>query len=265
VAVTQSRVALINRFANARRFAVGATPEGRFDGQDELIKGVFGPVLVRRTFKEAVDEGAILMIKVFMVRVKFRPEMVKTYETAYKRIVFNNNEFAELVGRISSEVIPAEWQTLAFIRNENQARLLQTHMKDAKIGMDKLMKAKERKELFADMQGDKLKRCICSNIYSTGVTFPDLRAVINCDGGGKNFLSIQKPGRLAQVRPGKQKGYVIDFLFEPDDPNATDTKYPKKTHQWWAINRDCRSRIAAYREKEYEVEIVNNINEIKLT
>ena len=263
-AVTSGRVPQINKFENARRLAFGATPDGRFDNSDCLIKGTFGPVLVERTYKEAVKEGAILQIKVFMIKIKFEPFNIKTRDSAYNRLLLKNQDINNLIKNISENVIPKDWQTLIFIKNEKQAEAMSQTIPESKIGMAKKVNKKERNELFQEIKENKLTRCVCSNIYSTGVTFPDLRCIVNCEGGGGSISSTQKPGRLAQKRPNKNFGYLFDLYFEPNDNNITKTSHPKNMNQWWSLVDDSKNRLKTYQNKGYDVEFVDNLNEINL-
>jgi hypothetical protein len=136
--------------------------------------------------------------------------------------------------------------------------VLSQQVNDSIIAMDKLMKnKKERQELFAKMKANEIKRCICSNIYSTGVTIDELRCEINCCGGGAGIMATQKPGRLAEVKPNKPEGIMIDFLFMPSahcNPASGDAM----------IMRDSYLRLNAYRELGYTVDILENIEQLKI-
>ena len=120
----------------------------------------------------------------------------------------------------------------------------------------------ERKDMFTLMQSDDIKRCICTDIYAQGVTFPDLRVMINASGGGGHIASTQKPGRLAQVRPGKTCGYLIDFLFECVD--GEDEHGQQVTSAWSHVVRDSAARRKQYKTLGYDVQIVDSITDIKL-
>jgi superfamily II DNA or RNA helicase len=264
-AVTEGRIEVVNRFDMSRKFGLGATVTGRFDGADILISGVFGPKLAERTFVDAVKEGAILMIKVYMVKIKFDPFRSYDRTKAYEAMLFYNKAFADIVKKLADDIIPDDWQTLVFIKNEKQADLLNSNIKNSKIGMAKSLKTKERNELFQELAENKLKRCVCSGIYSTGVTFPDLKVVINACGGGGNIESIQKPGRLAQKRPDKKFGYLIDFIFEPNYKDGeTSSDYPNDTNAWLSLVYDSFSRHKTYKEKGYDIKIVDRLEDIIL-
>ena len=102
------------------------------------------------------------------------------------------------------------------------------------------------------MARNEVKRCSASNIYSQGVTFPQLRVVVNAVGGGANTSAVQKPGRVAQLQPGKRCGVVIDFLFEG---------YGTGKGKVWAPASESKSRLNLYRDKDYEVIMVDDLSE----
>lgn len=258
-AVSESRSTQLCEFNNARIYGFGATLSGRWSGNDKEIIGLIGPVLCKTTFTEAVELGALCPIDVKMIKVPFTPGFYKNRNTAYKHIVFENKKFLELVGKICKTIIPEDWQTLCFINNEKEAIELQKNIDASVIAMDKRFKnKKERSEFFSLLKSGDVKRCICSSIYSTGVTIDNIRCIINCDSGAGSILSIQKPGRLAEIKPNKKAGYMIDFIFEPTkDCNGYADKL---------INSDCWGRFKTYKEKGYNIEIydLDSINNIKL-
>lgn len=255
-AVSEKRAEQLFEFCNARILGFGATLEGRWSGNDIMIKGLIGPVLSNITFKEAVDLGALCPIDVKVVKIPYAPKGYSNRNIAYKNYVFQNKKFHEIVGEIANNVVPKEWQTLLFINNEKEATALHKYVKDSELAMDKLFKnKKERTEMFEKLKQDKIKRCICSNIYSTGVTIDNIRCAINCDGGGGSILSVQKPGRLAEIKEGKKAGYLIDFLFYPINGEGSSTDF--------MICNDCKARINVYKEKGYNIEYYENADEIK--
>lgn len=257
-AVTESRAPYFPRFSNARILGFGATTDGRWGGEDILITGLMGPVLSQTTYTECVKLGALCPIHVYMIKVSFTPKNYVRRDLAYKYLVQQNAAFNALVGHICNNIIPKDFQTLVFIENSSQAEVLSQQVNDSIIAMDKLMKnKKERQELFAKMKANEIKRCICSNIYSTGVTIDELRCEINCCGGGAGIMATQKPGRLAEVKPNKPEGIMIDFLFMPSahcNPASGDAM----------IMRDSYLRLNAYRELGYTVDILENIEQLKI-
>lgn len=258
--VTESRLRLIDAFPKARRIGFGATLKGRFDGRDQLIEGVFGHVLVERTYKEAVEEGAICPLHILFLKVEVEPRYFRDRNSAYNSILFHNQSAADLANEICTTVIPADFQTMIFVKDEKQAEQLQETMgRDTTIAMAKRMTNKEREECDRLMKENIIKRCLCTKIYVQGVTFSDVRVLINLEGGGNNTSAIQKPGRLAEIRPGKKYGIVVDLLFVPPNDNWSDYY----DEEWIALCRDSKARKTAYEEKGYEITVVDNVQQLK--
>jgi superfamily II DNA or RNA helicase len=257
--VTDSRLRLIDAFTKARRLGFGATLKGRFDGRDQLIEGVFGHVLVERTYKEAVEEGAICPLHILFLKVEIEPRQFRDRNSAYNSILFHSHSAANLAKEIC-DIIPAEFQTMVFVKDEKQAEMLQeTIGRDSTIAMAKRMTNKEREECDRLMKENIIKRCLCTKIYVQGVTFSDVRVLVNLEGGGNNTSAIQKPGRLAEIRPNKKCGIVIDLLFVPPDNDWNS--YPGE--EWLALCRDSKARKTAYEEKGYGIHIVENTTQLK--
>jgi len=265
-AVSESRAPLLARFRNARIYGFGATLEGRYDGGDKLITGLIGPIHASRSFTEAVEEGAICPIKVYFLKVPFEAWPCSTRDAAYRKLVWKNTYLFELVRELTRSVIPTEWQTLIFIDQKKQADMLSEFVDDSEVAIAGRMKAKDRKALFENMAAGHIKRCIATSIYAQGVTFPDLRVMVNASGGGGSISSIQKPGRLAQVIDGKSKGYLIDFKLEcVNDPRENSNEaISENSVMWQQVVTDCDNRMRTYRKMGYEVEIVESINDLEL-
>lgn len=260
--VTEERLPKINAFTNARRIGYGATLKGRFDGRDDLITGLFGSVLANRTYKEAVKEGAICPLHVIFLKIELPARWFPTRNVAYDNLFFRNTTMANITSQICNEVIPSDWQTLIFIKNEKQADLYREAIgAESTVAMAKRMSKDERIEIASMMKQDIIKRCLCTKIYVQGVTFSDVRVLINCEAGGNNTSAIQKPGRLAEIRPGKRCGIVIDFMFvAPEGCNA----YNYENQHWPCLVRDSNNREMAYRDMGYTIHEVETIDEMKL-
>lgn len=256
---TGTRVGKLNAFTKARRYGYGATLKGRFDGRDPIIEGLFGPVLVERTYKEAVAEGAICPLNIIFMVIELTPNHYRSRDDAYKALFFNNQQMAGLTARICNEVIPQEYQTMLFIKNSVQADIYRDAIgRDTTIAMAKQMNTKQRAEVTELMRTNVIKRCLCTDIYVQGVTFSDARVLINCEAGGNNTTAIQKPGRLAEIRPNKKCGIIIDFMF-----TFSGKRKDYQGEAFWALVSDSKARKTAYEEKGYGIYEAHTIQECK--
>lgn len=256
-AVSDSRAPQLVEFSNALILGFGATLEGRWSGNDIMIEGLIGPVIAETTYIQCVEMGALCPIHVYMLEVPYTALGYMQRNAAYNAYMFKNKKFHELVGEICNNILPKEFQTLVFINNEKEAIALASHINDSFVAMDKLFRnKKERTEFFQKLKKEEILRCVCSSIYSTGVTIDNIRAEINCDSGGGGILSIQKPGRLAEIKPGKSEGIMIDFMFKATNPEAAKSAD-------LMIQSDSINRLEAYRNKGYKIDICQSLEQLK--
>lgn len=254
--VTDKRIFNVMSYTKALKIGVGATLSGRFDGRDILLEGCIGPRLSQITFREAVEEGAICPIVAVMYKVKFDPRGLSKRQHTYELGLTMSTDVRRHLEKISKEIVPKEWQMLAFIGSEASAEHFFPAMDlgdGSVIAMAKRMSNSEREEKFKLMASGKINRCLATHIYAQGVTFPDLRVVVNAAGGGPYTQAVQKPGRLAQVRPGKKSGLLIDFY----------PSIPSHASGCRSVANDSERRKEVYISKGYDVVDCSSPEELK--
>ena len=262
--VSDGRLPRIHRFYRCRKIGFGATLDGRFDKKDRLITALIGPVLANKTYLEAVAEGSISPLKVVFIEVPFSRDTVPgnaTRETTWKRLLTQSAKLAGIAKNLCDNCIPRDWQTMLFIADEKQADYMYVEAMDptCSIAMAKKLKAGPRKEMTERIARNEVSRILASKIYVQGVTFPDLKVVINLASGGATTSAIQKPGRLLQMRPGKNYGVMIDFLFKCTDADQEDRRNPPYN----ALIGECHARRKAYEKIGYDIVVAKGVNHLK--
>ncbi len=262
--VADGRLPKINQFYRARKIGFGATLDGRFDKKDRLITALIGPILANKTYLEAVAEGSIAPLKVVFIKVPFSKDTVPgrcDRETTWKRLLTQSAKVASIIKTICSECVPHDWQTMVFIKDEKQADYLFVESMDptCSVAMAKKLKPKPRKALTKRIASNEVTRVIASNIYVQGVTFPDLRLVVNAASGGATTSAIQKPGRLLQRRPNKNYGVMVDLLFECTDADDDHRDNPP----YHALIGECWARHRAYTKIGYDITIARGVGHLK--
>jgi superfamily II DNA/RNA helicase len=189
-----------------------------------------------------------------MLKVPFVANINNWPPPVANKVLFTHNaQVAATLNWLTRELIPPDWQTLMFIQNEKAAeRFLEVIGKDGTIAMAKKMNKTQRRELMALMQGNVIKRCLASNIYAQGVTFSDVRCVMNLAGGGPYTGTIQKPGRLAEIRPGKKCGVMIDFILQ----KVGDQEQIRRRGGWDMLIGNGWQRHKTYIAKGYDVSVL---------
>lgn len=251
----EARMEQLRKFKIARRLGFGATTSGRYDNRDVVVEAAIGPVLTSISYREARDIGAVDHLVVFAVNW---PYVVRgSRDWVYKNELFESKRVALFLQRLFSEVIPNDWQTIAFIETEASADYYVQELGGDNlpaVAMAKKFKPKERLEFLQKMKEGNITRCFASRIYSQGVTFSDLRVVINIAGGGPNTYAVQKPGRVLEVRPGKKCGVLIDFILRGAGSGKGNA---------WGPHKEAESRLKLYHDKGYEVLVVNDLDQLK--
>ena len=261
---TDTRIPQVSSFKRARRYGLGATLTGRFDNRDKYVEGLIGPVLTRVTYKEAVAEGAICPIEVVMIKFTFDPFWCNYLPLALKRIYYQNQKIAALTKMLCDHLIPPTWQTLLFVKNEEHAEFMSHELSQCRwpVAMAKLLTTKARTQLTNEVKDSVHLRVLCSDIYVQGMTFSDLRCLVNLGGGGPYTSTIQKPGRLAEIRPeiGKTHGVLIDFMPVPSYQPSTQQM---SEQVWRVLTSNAASRLKEYEDIGYGIHMVENPGQLK--
>jgi superfamily II DNA or RNA helicase len=268
-AAAPKTVEIINSLVYARRFGFSATTEGRFDGADLLIQGLVGPLVKKITFIDAVKEGALLPVKVHVVRSEYPAPAKRVHNDGREELLFAktrrkqerdhimlSRDRLQIWATICNEIIPKDWQTLIFVDTQEHGQILQSVIKDSVFVMAKTFANKNDRNDFKDrMIKGEILRCIATDIYSTGLTFPRLMAQCNACGGGGSIAATQKPGRLAGhcLEIGKTCGHLFE-IFEDQVLVPKEFRY---------IQKDSEARIKQFKKLKYELNQYLDVNQLK--
>ncbi len=256
--LAESRFVHVAKFCWARKYWIGATPDDRYDKRGYLLEGMIGPPLAVRTYREARAEGAVANIKALLIRWEYDPVSTGDRDSNYERLLHLNLEIGKFIRHFTTNVIPKEWQTLIFIKTEKQADFLVEMIGgDIAVAMAKRLSPKERARLTDLVERKHITRAACSDIFVQGVTFHDLMVLFNASGGGASTSTIQKPGRVAEIRSGKSDGLLADIMFVQ---RASASAEAKKHDKAKSLMLDSLARKAAYEKKGYETHVVDPQN-----
>jgi len=237
--LTEKYVEKFNRFYRAKMFGFTATDQGRSDGSDGLAEAIFGPQLADVTYQEAVQGGNVVQLEVRMYRVTKGPEVSGINQKAYAdRISLwlnpdRNRLIADTAGELKRELGP-EHQILIMVDKTEHAFALGQLLPDFAIvtgnvdaaTIDKMKRrgsyvegqkvctSKDRDRYRKEFESHELKYAIATGIWSKGVDFRDLAALIRADGMASKIHSGQIPGRLSRLgrSTSKERGIMVDFI-----------------------------------------------------
>ena len=226
---TWTRAEHLGRTVRALRFGFSATPTGRFDGSDQMVSGFFGPVVYSRTYRQAIEDGAVVPIKVIWVNCP-RPDSwpengYQKRDASYRNGLWRNTELHQIIKDVVAKV-PEDVQLLTVVdKIEHMNNLLpylegftavhaeksDRNLQDKGFANVKCVKGKARQRIYDQVADNKLKRIISTGVYRQGVNFKNLTVLINAEGMGSEIIAGQLPGRASRNIDGKSCAYIIDF------------------------------------------------------
>jgi superfamily II DNA or RNA helicase len=260
--------------SKALRYGFSATPSGRFDGGDKVIEGVIGPIIYTKTYAEAIDDGAVVPLRVYWINCPEPPgwRHYATHNANYRHGVWRNMPMHQLVGKIWQRV-PDDMQALAMVDKLEHLDHTYPFLGEDTVYMhatknaDTLKKRrcqnvdvcsnKKRNQVYQQLADGTLKRVISTGIYRQGVDFPHLTVLFNLAGIGSEIISGQLPGRTSRVSGDKECGFIIDFWH----PWHTYEKRGRRTAG--CLLKDDMRREQLYRDMGFEQVWVENVDDVE--
>lgn len=184
----------------------------------------FGPVLQTITTPDLVDRGISAEGILFFVRVNGanncrRPTAAGNIALhRYRALIVNNSVRNYQIGNICIQLLHAKKVVcVSFRLHEHLSLFLSMIQERVPLHMIAVLrggdKDSERESALAAVRSGKARLLLTTEIFTTGISVPELDAMINGAGGESNFCSIQRFGRVLRGRPGKKFMY-FDFIDE---------------------------------------------------
>jgi len=249
---------LLLTFQSCRMFGFSATPEGRGDGADMEVQGLFGDVIYTETYKKSADKGNITPLEVRMVHVygsdiTVQGDIEKARRTYWRNAV-RNREIAR-----QASAYPASTQVLIYVDKVEHVFALKKLLPQYEAVYSSLSKKKyadfikeglisedipypyissvNTVDKAQEFSSGKIKKAICTSVWSTGVDFVNLAVMIRADGGAGSIPNVQIPGRLSRKAADKDKGVLIDFFdhFGRTSLQRSNSRLTTYKEQGWKI------------------------------
>jgi len=271
--LSASRADAIMQASKAIRYGFSATPTGRFDGADLVTEGCFGPVVYRRTYQQAVEDGAVVPIYIVWIPVS-KPHAWRQFATrdgAYRNAVWKNKEHHKLTKAIFDH-IPLDMQAIAVVDKlshmdgvlQEMPELTYTHgsknfkdLEDIKPKVIKAVSGDRREKVRRMLETGECMRAIASGIYRVGVDFPKLEVLINLAGMKSSIINTQLPGRTGRSVEGKDASYLIDFWYGWDTIQLENGEVKDGP-----LLSDCKARQKVYQELGFTQYSTYNLKEL---
>lgn len=247
------------RYRFALMYALSATINKRFDNADFAMEGLFGPVLYRMTYQESQARGLVVPIDVEWLRVTMAhdPENGVHPSLRHRVGLWRNYERNRIIANRVLE-IPTDEQVLVLVSTVDHAvhlgQLLphftlcydkvqpvvyERYVRQELVDPDRnpIMTPRRRLEMVRDFEMGELRHVICTDVWSTGVSFRQLSYMVRADGRSSNIKNVQAPGRVSRVCPeiSKECGYVLDCWDEFNFARlrSSQTRYRAYENEGW--------------------------------
>lgn len=211
------------------RFFTSAT-QIRNDGSEMLLKGITGPIVYRKTFRELCEQGYLAKpyFKIFSVR----PANSYTANDPKKETrnqLYLNPYVNQLAGEIATKsVLLAKRQTLIIVEQFDQFVQLKNFLGVTPVFVHGGASAETREILppeywdcdtekaVADFNNKKIPLLVGTSAISTGVDTKAAETIIYLQGGTSEIKVRQAIGRGTRIKnvPGKKDLWVVDFRVE---------------------------------------------------
>lgn len=247
---TPNMLEKLSRFQFCRMIGMSANHGDRMDGADFELEGLFGPLVAKLTYQEAVDAGLIVPIEVHWRTARFKWNPADGYkDTLMEKFglwqhVARNKKIAR-----DAQCFPSD-QVLITVKTMEHALHLKKYLPEFKIcygpiGPERMKSFKkrglvsknfkqltpgERDYLKRSFENGDLKKVIATPIWNRGVNFHRLQVLIRADGTASMIDGTQIPGRLSRLCKAlkKQCGILIDYQDQFDDRLAGKAETRKR-------------------------------------
>lgn len=264
-------------FGRALFLGVTASPEGRADQGDAYLEALFGPVIDKVGYQEAVEGGNVVQLTVIQVPVRSGPNVQSYGRRDLKNRVgiwmnAQRNNAVKWAVEDAKSLHPG-WQPQILIMVETAlhayalkkilpdftvvtgevdderaselaaAGVLETEVTGSEPGdvvYKDLCTKKDRERYKAEFSAGTLRFAIATMVWSKGVNFLDLDVLIRADGTASDITSTQVPGRLSRLGSDGKKGGA--YLYDFDDIFSPD------------LGRRSNGRFASYSRNGWKLE-----------
>lgn len=231
--VTPQTLPHLYRFSNARMFGFSATINTRADNAHFHLYEIFGEIIYKVPFIEAVKHDLIVPIAVQWIPVIEGPVSGDLDSVRFKKqAIWRNTARNQIIARVAQQHYNEGRQVLILVETVDHAINLKQFLPDFKVcaaamdinqyelykrrgfEIDQIKESIAQRDLLKDLfKTRQLRGAIATNIWSAGVSFEDLEVLVRADARVSKTVNIQAPGRVCRIPTSvdKQFGLVIDF------------------------------------------------------
>jgi superfamily II DNA or RNA helicase len=223
------------QFNKARMYGFSASTECRTDRADRMVEALFGPVRVKVSYQDAMNEGVVPMIDTHFYRVAIAPCHSENQVYRKRVTIWNNPSWNAAIAQAAKYWIARLGDPQVLILTdtvEHVMRLLQVlpDFVPFYAGIDapqlewlknkglvaQSWKPKTPSQLAdarVQLENGMIRRAVSTTTLGTGVDFRNLDVLIRADGGSSEVTNIQFRGRVTRGNSGT----YIDFMAFGDE------------------------------------------------
>lgn len=241
----------IAKFRYCRMYGFSADPKGRLDNADMKLESLFGPIIFKMTYPEAVSHGLVVPIRVRWIDVTLpnnpcaglrdipRNRHGLWRNTGRNQLIanaargFNDDEqVLIMVTTFEHAVYLRQFLpefTLCYAERADSTDF-DRYVGNGRLPVDEPVMTNTRRQLLRQQfeQGT-LKKVIATDVWSTGVSFDSLSVLIRGDARSSPIMDSQIPGRVCRIDTAKTVGLVIDCL-DQFDPGFREAARIRRRH-----------------------------------
>jgi len=231
---------VLQRLPSSIRLGFSATAF-KIDKDDESLldnarnKANFGEMIYTKPEHELIAEGFLSQLNINIIPItEPQDSSVINHMEAIDKLLVNNMYRNKIIKDLAEETDDI---TLIMVSRREHGEILSNMIKDCKyVHGETPMQDRER--LRKELNLGKIKRCVNTSVWFTGIDLPNLKRLIICGSGKSFYQTIQRIGRGLRKTKTKLEVEVYDF----DD--QTNQSFLKK----WSDKR-----IKYYLHKQYNV------------
>jgi superfamily II DNA or RNA helicase len=226
------------KYDNSVNLGFSATHDMRLDNKDMRVEAIFGPVVYKIPYQEAMEHNLVVPMEVIWSDVVMDANPCSGSDNPVDRKrsgVWRNTTRNEIIAA-DARLYPDDVQTLITCETIEHVLALKRLLPEFETvyaagtmsvkdidyfrrqGLwtpeSELMTPEKRSRVTKMFELGHLKKAICNTVWNVGVDFRFLEVLLRADAGASPTMDTQIPGRATRINTetDKSKGRIHDYL-----------------------------------------------------
>jgi superfamily II DNA or RNA helicase len=220
------------------KYSTSATPY-RDKGDDILIEGCFGKIIVDINASRLIREGYLMKPTIYMIPFQVESLGLSNYANIYKAVVVENVKRNKIISALANNYYKEGRNVLVLVKHIAHGKTLEK-MIPGSVFIHGSVSNKKRQERIDTMRKPGAKVTVASTILDEGIDCKPLDTLILGGSGKSSSRALQRIGRVLRPHKGKKDVSVIDFYdnvkYLKDHSKKREKMY--KTEEEFVIKND---------------------------